>query len=136
GQGYDVVLLGQVEPTKIDVDKVQARLDSQEYARMAQSLREIGIYSATDLMATYAGNAKDLQPWTQNAMINRDRNLRLQYLAGKSLNVYQADPIYVNMTAHSRYPENLFIGAQQTLDALRRAIHFPGSSPAPAPAPQ
>ena len=37
GQGYDVVLLGQVEPTKIDVDKLQAKLDSPEYARMAQS---------------------------------------------------------------------------------------------------
>jgi spermidine synthase len=132
GQGYDVVLLGQVEPTTIDVDKMQARLDSPEYARMSQSLREIGIYSATDLMATYAGNAKDLRPWTQDAMINRDRNLRLQYLAGMSLNTYKADPIYVNMTAHSRFPENLFTGSQQVLDALRRAIHFPASSPAPA----
>jgi spermidine synthase len=28
GQGYDVVLFGQVEPTTIDVDKIQARLDS------------------------------------------------------------------------------------------------------------
>src|SRR5437762_12128770 len=128
GQGYDVVLLGQVEPTKIDVDKLQARLDSPEYARMAQSLKEIGIYSATDLMATYAGNAKDLQPWTQDAMINRDRNLRLQYLAGMSLNTYKADPIYVNMTAHSQYPENLFTGSQQAMDALRRMIRFPASS--------
>ena len=127
GQGYDVVLLGQVEPTKIDVDKLQAKLDSPEYARMAQSLREIGIYSATDLMATYAGNVADLKPWTQDAMINRDRNLRLQYLAGMSLNTYQADPIYVKMTAHSQYPESLFTGSPATLEALRRAIHFPSA---------
>jgi spermidine synthase len=127
GQGYDVVLLGQVEPTRIDVDKLQAKLGSPEYARMAQSLREIGIYSATDLMATYAGNVADLKPWTQDAMINRDRNLRLQYLAGMSLNTYQADPIYVKMTAHSQYPENLFTGSPATLDALRRAIHFPSA---------
>ena len=127
GQGYDVVLLGQVEPTKIDVDKLQAKLDSPEYARMAQSLREIGIYSATDLMATYAGNVADLKPWTQDAMINRDRNLRLQYLAGMSLNTYQADPIYIKMTAHSQYPESLFTGSPATLEALRRAIHFPSA---------
>ena len=125
GQGYDVVLLGQVEPTKIDVDKLQQKLDSPEYARMAQSLREIGIYSATDLMATYAGNVPDLMPWIKDAMINRDRNLRLQYLAGMSLNTYQADPIYVHMTAASHYPDNLFTGSQATLDALRRAIKFP-----------
>jgi spermidine synthase len=124
GQGYDVVLLGQVEPTKIDVDKLQAKLNSPEYARMAQSLREIGIYSATDLMATYAGNAADLKPWTQDAMINRDRNMRLQYLAGMSLNTYQADPIYVKMTAHTKYPENLFIGSQATLDGIRRAMRL------------
>jgi spermidine synthase len=127
GQGYDVVLLGQVEPTRIDVDKLQTKLESPEYARMAQSLREIGIYSATDLMATYAGNVPDLKLWTENAMINRDRNLRLQYLAGMSLNTYQADPIYVKMTAHSQYPENLFTGSPATLDALRRAIHLPSA---------
>src|SRR5215470_4342946 len=125
GQGYDVVLLGQVEPTKIDVDKIQERLTSPEYARMAQSLREIGIYSARDLMATYAGNAKDLKPWTDTASLNRDRNLRLQYLAGMSLNTYQADPIYISMTRYAKYPENLFTGSPATLDALRKAIHFP-----------
>src|SRR5207245_10021248 len=66
GQGYDVVLVGQVEPAKIDVDKVQARLNSSEYAKVAQSLREIGIYSAVDLAATYSRSATDLKPWTQD----------------------------------------------------------------------
>jgi spermidine synthase len=128
GQGYDVVLFGQVEPTTLDVDKLQARLDSPEFARMAQSLREIGIYSARDLMATYAGNATDLKPWTQDALINRDRNLRLQYLAGMSLNTYKADPIYVSMSSHAKYPEGLFKGSPETLDALRRAIKFPSAN--------
>jgi spermidine synthase len=128
GQGYDVVLFGQVEPTTFDVDKIQARLDSPDFARMAQSLREIGIYSARDLMATYAGNAKDLQPWTRDALINRDRNLRLQYLAGMSLNTYKADPIYISMASHAKFPESLFKGSPETLEALRRAIRFPTAS--------
>jgi spermidine synthase len=128
GQGYDVVLFGQVEPTTIDVDKLQARLDSPEFARMAQSLREIGIYSARDLMATYAGSAKDLEPWTRDALINRDRNLRLQYLAGMSLNTYKADPIYISMASHAKFPEGLFKGSPETIDALRRAIRFPPAS--------
>ena len=127
GQGYDVVLFGQNEPTTFDVDKIQARLDSPEFARMAQSLREIGIYSARDLMATYAGSAKDLQPWTKTALINQDRNLRLQYLAGMSLNTYQADPIYQKMAANAKYPEGLFKGSPETLDALRRAMRFPSA---------
>ena len=128
GQGYDVVLFGQVEPTTFDVDKIQARLDSPEFARMAQSLREIGIYSARDLMATYAGNATDLQPWTRDALINRDRNLRLQYLAGMSLNTYKADPIYISMASHAKFPESMFKGSPETLEALRRAIRFPTAS--------
>jgi spermidine synthase len=128
GQGYDVVLFGQVEPTAIDVDKLQARLDSPDFARMAQSLREIGIYSARDLMATYAGSATDLKPWTRDALINRDRNLRLQYLAGMSLNTYKADPIYISMSSHARFPEGLFKGSPETLEALRRAIRFPAAS--------
>jgi spermidine synthase len=128
GQGYDVVLLGQVEPTTIDVDKMQAKLDTPEYARIAQSLREIGIYSARDLMATYAGSAKDLKPWLETGIINRDRNLRLQYLAGMSLNTYQADPIYVSMTRYARFPEGLFKGSSETMEALRRAIRFPANS--------
>ena len=44
-----------------------------------------------------------------------------------SLNTYQADPIYVKMTAHSQYPESLFTGSPATLEALRRAIHFPSA---------
>ena len=125
GQGYDVVLVGQVEQAKIDVDRMQARLASPEYAKVAQSLRAIGIYSAVDLVATYAGSATDLKPWTKDALINRDRNLRLQYLAGLSLNTYKADPIYINMTKSARYPENLFTGSEQTVESLRRAIKFP-----------
>ena len=77
---------------------------------------------------TYAGSAKDLKPWLDTATLNRDRNLRLQYLAGMSLNTYQADPIYVSMTRYARFPEGLFTGSQETMDALRRAIRFPANS--------
>ena len=60
GAGYDLVLLGQVEDTKIDVDAMQAKLQRPEYAPVAQSLREIGMNSAVDLFATFAGRASDL----------------------------------------------------------------------------
>ena len=82
GQGYDVVLLGQAEPSRIDVDRLEDRLQTPEYARVAQSLREVGFYSGVDLLSTYTAQASDLRPWLKDAVINRDRNLRLQYLAG------------------------------------------------------
>jgi spermidine synthase len=124
GKGYDLVLVGQVEPTKIDVDAIQARLQRPEYAPMAQSLREIGMTSAVDLFSTYAGRKADLEPWLRNASINRDSNLRLQYLAGLGLNLYQADTIYAEMLRYvSKVPEDLFIGSDTTKHALFAAIN-------------
>jgi spermidine synthase len=122
GQGYDLVLMGQVEPTKIDLDAMEAKLQSPQFAQVAQSLREIGFNSAIDLFSTYAGNAKDLAPWLKDAQINHDRNLRLQYLAGMGLNLYQSGPIYADMLQYTRFPEGLFTGSDATMQAIRDAI--------------
>ena len=123
GRGYDLVLLGTVDPIKIDVDAVEAKLQRPEYAPMAQSLREIGMMSAVDLFSTYAGRKADLEPWLRDASINRDRNLRLQYLAGLGLNLYQADSIYADMLRYvTRMPEDLFIAHEETKQQLFAAI--------------
>jgi spermidine synthase len=123
GAGYDLVLLGQVEDTKIHVDDIQAKLMRPEYAPMRQSLREIGMNSAVDLFATFAGRASDLKPWLADAMINRDRNLRLQFLAGMGLNLYQSDVIYSGMLAYAhRFPDELFVASPETMNALRAGI--------------
>jgi spermidine synthase len=122
GQGYDLVLMGQLDPIRIDVDALQAKLDDPRYAQVKQSLSEIGLYSAVDLLSNYAGTPKDLAPWLRDAMINRDRNLRLQYLAGMGLNLYQSGPIYANMLQYTQYPDQMFSGRPETIDALRAAI--------------
>src|SRR5207244_831245 len=122
GQGYDLVLLGQAQPTEIDVDAIQARLNRPEYAPVAQSLRDIGFYSAVDLFSTYAGQRSDLAAWLKDAMINRDRNLRLQYLAGMGLNLYESATIYSKMLAYSRFPDTLFVGSDPLKQSLRNAI--------------
>jgi spermidine synthase len=122
GAGYDLVLLGQVERTRIDVDAVEAKLRRPEYAPVAQSLAQIGMLSAVDLFSTYAGRRPDLDPWMSDAVINRDRNLRLQYLAGLGLNLYQSDVIYADMLRYARYPDDLFVGAPSTLQALQQGI--------------
>ena len=122
GAGYDLVLLGQAEPTQIDVEAVQARLSSPAMTPVAKSLSEIGMFSAVDLFANYAGTKADLAPWLADATINRDRNLRLQYLAGMGFNLYQSEAIYADMLQYSRYPEGLFIGSDATKASLRAAI--------------
>ena len=108
GQGYDLVLLGRLDDEPIDLDRIEARLRAPENEAVARSLGDVGIYSAVDLFGTYAGRVADMQRWLSDAEINRDMNLRLQFLAGLGLNQYDADRIYRNMVAESQYPEGPF----------------------------
>ncbi|MGW8369259.1 MAG: spermidine synthase, partial [Gammaproteobacteria bacterium] len=122
GRGYDLVLYGRLGDEPIDVDLVQERLSDPANAAIAASLAEVGIYSAIDLFATYAGDAEELARWTADAEITTDMNLKLQYLAGLGLNQYQNDAIYRSMVEGVRYPANLFTGSDATLQQLERRI--------------
>ena len=123
GKGHDMVLLGQVEPLRIDLDQMEQRVGYLGGAgKMAESLAEIGMNSPVDLFATYAGRRSDLAEWIRGVPINRDRNLRMQYLAGLGLNRDDAAAIYAGMLAYRRFPEDLFLSAEGRVDSLRRAI--------------
>ncbi len=123
GRGYDLVLVGQAEPTKIDLDKMEAKLARPEMAPVAQSLREVGFNSAVELFSTFAGQKSDLANWLTGVQINHDRNLKLQYLAGLGLNLYQSDRIYANMLQYPyRFPDNVFSGSDATKQALADGI--------------
>ena len=74
-EGYDMVMLGQEGATRIDVDAVEARIARAEDLR--ESLAEVDLASAVQLMGTYAGQGPELEPWLRDGEINRDRSLRL-----------------------------------------------------------
>jgi spermidine synthase len=80
------------------------------------------MHSAVDLFATYAGSAEDMKPWLQDAQINRDSNLRLQYLAGRGLNLYRADVIFAEMLPYATDPKGIFQGSQELQDVLLAKI--------------
>jgi spermidine synthase len=137
--GYDAVLFGQVEPTVIDVDELQRRLDRPDHELVAQSLREVGFgefkaedegvvvrRAATGLLATYAGQASSLTEWSQGAQINTDRNLRLQYLAGLSLNNNTSAQILAGILTYYRFPDRTFVGSPDALRALKLALFQAG----------
>jgi spermidine synthase len=126
GRGYDLVVMGTLEPLQINVDEIEAKLNLPEYARVKKSLSEIGMYSAVDLFSTYAGRGPDLTGWTRDAMINRDRNLRLQYLAGMWLNAQMGAEILASILAHYRFPEETFTGSPGRLQSLKRALEETG----------
>jgi spermidine synthase len=123
GQGHDMVLLGQAEPLHIDLDKMEKRVGYRDASsKMPQSLADVGMNSPVELFATYAGRAPDLKPWLTGAVINRDRNLRMQYLAGLGLNLDDSAAIYAGMLTHLRFPENIFTSTEGRVDSLREAI--------------
>jgi spermidine synthase len=122
GTGYDTVLLGQVEPLKIDADSIERRLESPADAPIAKSLRDVGFGSVVDLLATYAGQRGDLLPWLEGAEINRDGNLRLQYMAGLALNTSMEGTIYNEILSYRRYPQNMIVASPQIEQALRAAL--------------
>jgi spermidine synthase len=136
GHGYDAVLFGQVEPTVIDVDALQQRLDRPDHQLVKQSLREGGFGGiksglagvevipdeAIDLLATYSGQAASLKDWSRDAQINTDRNLRVQYLAGMSLNSNVGDEIVSSILAHFRFPDQTFVGSPDAVNSLKQAL--------------
>ncbi len=123
GLGYDMVFMGQVEPLKINVDEIEARLQRPDYSLVADSLRGIGIQSAIDLFATYAGGARDLGRWTKGAQVNTDADLRLSYLAGMGINSALEDVLYRRILRY-RSPSisGVFSGSPQTMQVLYGAM--------------
>ena len=101
---------------------LQARLDNPAYSPVVQSLREVGFGSMYDLLSTYAGQDQDLKPWLRDAEINRDGNLRLQYLAGLALNISQEGYIYSEMLKYRQFPVNLFAGSEEKMQRLMTAL--------------
>ena len=122
GQGYDIVLVGHLEPPIFNLDDLQARLDRPGYAAVAKSLQNVNLGSVTDLFSTYAGNSAVLQPWLKDAAINHDADLRLQYLAGLALNHAEEDSIYRQIMQYWAPPVGLFAGSPQRMDTLFSAM--------------
>ena len=84
------------------------RLEREDHLLVLKALDEVNLGSALHLLKTYAGRVSDLQTWVNGAEINRDINLRLQYLAGMRLNSYESEFIYDTLLAFRRYPYDLF----------------------------
>lgn len=116
-EGYDLVALGRAEQTPISQAAMQARIDAAP--RLKQSLEDVLLKSAGDILATYAGRGRDLAPWLEGAEINRERNLRLQYLAGLAANTDRRFAIFQAILDYRRYPADLFEASAEIEAQLR-----------------
>jgi len=123
GMGYDLVLLGQPGPTVIDVDAIARRLAQPEFAAVRGSLADVGIGTVAELFASCVGAADSLQEFLADAEITTDRNLRLQYLAGASLNRFDSGSIYARMLAGPfHFPAAAFRGSKDAVRAVEAAM--------------
>lgn len=107
-QGFDLVMLGQNTPQRplIDIATMADQIVATESINV--SLDEVELNHPLVLLTTYAGNAKDLKPFLTDAQINRDANLRLQFLAGMSINQQSAPVILKSLLQYRKFPEELF----------------------------
>jgi spermidine synthase len=123
GVTADTVLIGAIDPVVINVDDIEWRLVQPAYAPVRLSLGEIGFFSAAQLLASYGGRAPELAEWLRGASINRDRNLRLQYLAGLGFNMQAGNRLYADILKYRTFPWDLFMGS--SLETLRDMIEGP-----------
>ncbi len=123
GGGYDLVILGQTEPLRLVVPEILSRL--QRLPEVESSLRAVRFTSLADLLSSYVSSGKDLEPWLADAEINRDRSLRLQYMAGLTVARYEADLVYRALLPYRRYPQEIFVAPREE-DLLRRAFEAAG----------
>jgi spermidine synthase len=117
-EGYDLVVLGRVAESPIDETALAARINASVPLR--QSLEAVTLKSAAAVLSTYAGRGRDLAPWLAGAEINRERQLRLQYLAGLAANSDQRFAIFQGIVRHRRYPADLFAASRETETQLRQ----------------
>ena len=120
GKGYDVVLVGGNEPMHVDAGAIEMRMAATP--QLGQSLRDVKITGAVDLLATYGTNGRDMTKWLAGSPVNRDFSLKLEYISGLALNAKEADQIYSNMVAGHTYPAAMIAAPPQMQAELTRRI--------------
>ncbi len=85
----DLVLVGSEEPLDMNLAKFQAQIDSNP--KLKASLLEIGIDSATDILARYRLDQPRLQELAEGVERNTDDNMRVEYSAPLNLYTWTGD---------------------------------------------
>ena len=111
-----------IGPATIDVGALAERIYSTP--AIHQSLAEVDLGDVYSFLFQYLGQAGDLGAWLSDAQINRDRSLRLQYLAGLSVDNFDTYDIFMSIAAHRRYPDNVFIVPPEMEFNLRSGFGF------------
>ena len=72
------------------------------------------------MFSFYVASGPQLAAWLADAQVNRDANLRLQYLAGLGVNAAEQVPIYRAILAAGDWPEGVFTGNALRMNRLHK----------------
>lgn len=118
-----MMVVGTNEPQRIDLQQVDRLTPAG--GPIDVSLHEMGFQTPDEMLALYVADGEDLNEWMADAEINRDWSLRLEYLAGAAAYRNEREAIYKQVVAHRTWPEGLFIGDGERLEAIRQQMqHF------------
>lgn len=111
GGGYDLTVVGSLDKREVDATYFAKQLDANSDLRL--SLEDVEMGTGRGVMESFVAYGADITDWLQGAEINRDRNLRLQYLAGMTPNSYTEDDIIGYLVAARRAKRNAVLHEKQ-----------------------
>jgi spermidine synthase len=111
---HEGILIGSHEPLRIDPARVAAAMAEPD---VAESLRDIGVYSVEDLLATFVSADDDLRAFVGDADLVTDGHPRVEYFFG-----YENRPFHMtDVLAHATPLDRVLVGAPLDPDALARS---------------
>ena len=122
--GYDIIAVAQADETPIDLQAVQDRIDNNPELKAA--LKEVDLDSVEKLFNHYVGYGKDLETMLQNAEINRESNLKLEYMAGMASYMQEPDAILRLVLRALRYPTEVFVNDEKFRSTILQQLKLPG----------
>ncbi len=120
---HDIIAVGQLEPLTLDLAELERRIHAND--KLEAKLDEVNLATIPSLMGQFAGRGDDLRPWLEGAEINRDASLRLEFLAGLSLWMTQADAIFKEIATYRRYPADVLRNDAVYKDDILQRLGLP-----------
>lgn len=102
GDGHDVVMLAQPGRKVLDLDQWVQQLENNP--AFLEDLAAAGVPDIASLLSRFTSHADDVKPWLADATINRDRSLRLEYLAGLGLFTSAEFEMQEQLESHRQWP--------------------------------
>jgi spermidine synthase len=112
-----LMMIGSREAQVIDFARVDRLTSPGE--PFDRSLQEMGFAAPDEMLALFLGDDQSLSGWLSGVPLNRDRNLRLEYLAGAAAYRNERQKVFAKVARFRTWPKKLFRGDFARQEAIR-----------------